>query len=53
LNRPLPRPPAWIWLFTTQIGPASFRAPSTASSGVKAGKPAAIGTLNALSTALA
>src|SRR4051794_1227145 len=21
LNLPLPRPPAWIWLFTTQIGP--------------------------------
>ena len=23
LNLPLPRPPAWIWLFTTQIGPGS------------------------------
>jgi len=38
---------------TTHSGPASFLAPSTASSGVKAGKPEAIGTPNALSTALA
>ena len=52
LKRPLPRPPAWIWLFTTQIGPASFWR-LQASSGVKAGKPEAIGTPNALSTALA
>ena len=37
MNLPLPRPPAWIWLLTTQSGPPSFRAAATASSGVKAG----------------
>ena len=36
-KRPLPRPPAWIWAFTTQTGPPSFSAASTASSTVKAG----------------
>ena len=35
---PLPRPPAWIWAFTTQIGPGSFSAAAlTASSAVNAG----------------
>ena len=53
LNLPLPRPPAWIWLFTTQSGPPSFLAAATASSGVKAGKPLATGAPNARSTALA
>ena len=43
MNLPLPRPPAWIWLFTTQSGPPSFLAASAASSGVKAGKPSATG----------
>ena len=50
LNLPLPRPPAWIWLFTTQSGPPSFCAASTASSGVNAGTPLATGAAKARST---
>ncbi len=34
---PLPRPPAWIWAFTTQTGPPSFSAAATASSTLNAG----------------
>src|SRR6185295_18785513 len=41
---PLPRPPAWIWAFTTQTLPPSFLAASTASSTVKAGMPREVGT---------
>ena len=53
LNLPLPRPPAWIWLLTTQIGPGSALAAATASSGVNAGLPAETGAAKAASTALA
>ena len=31
LNLPLPRPPAWIWLFTTHTGPPSSSAALRAS----------------------
>src|SRR5450631_2446416 len=41
---PLPRPPAWIWAFTTHTGPPSFFAASTASSTEKAGKPRGVAT---------
>src|SRR3970282_1464620 len=41
---PLPRPPAWIWAFTTQTLPPSFFAASSASSALKAGKPRGVGT---------
>ena len=36
---PLPRPPAWIWAFTTQTLPPSPLAASTASSTEKQGVP--------------
>ena len=41
---PLPRPPAWIWAFTTHTGPPSFWAASTASCTVNAGMPRGTGT---------
>src|SRR6266851_2617182 len=41
---PLPRPPAWICAFTTQILPPSFFAASTASSTENAGKPRGVAT---------
>ena len=52
LNLPLPRPPAWIWLFTTHSGPPSLAAASTASSGVNAAKPRETGAPYSLSSAL-
>ena len=53
LNLPLPRPPAWICAFTTQSGPGSFFAASTASSTVIAAWPAGTGTPNFASSSLA
>ena len=41
---PLPRPPAWICALTTQTGPPSFCAASTASCTVNAGMPRGTGT---------
>jgi len=43
-KRPAPRPPAWICDFTTNTGPGSFRAASTASSGVHATWPSKTAT---------
>ena len=40
---PLPRPPAWIWAFTTTGKPSSL-ATSTASSAVRATRPFGTGT---------
>ncbi len=42
----LPRPPAWIWAFTTQTGPPSSFAAFTASSTDMAGVPRGTGTPN-------
>ena len=53
LNLPLPRPPAWIWLFTTQIGPGSVFAAASESAGRSTGTPFEIGTPNSCSSALA
>src|SRR5512141_2616096 len=53
LNLPLPRPPAWIWLFTTQIGPGSCLAAASDSEAFKTGTPREIGTPNSCSRALA
>ena len=53
LNLPLPRPPAWICDFTTQSGPGSFFAASTASSTLIAAWPAGTGTPNFASSSLA
>ena len=53
LNLPLPRPPAWIWAFTTHTGPGRPWAAFTASAGVKAGPPSATGTPKPLSSCLA
>src|SRR6185295_9246999 len=49
---PLPRPPAWIWAFTTQTLPPSFFAASTASSTVNAGIPRDVGTPNLRNSSL-
>ena len=38
-NRPAPRPPAWIWAFTTQRPPPIASAAAAASSTVNAGRP--------------
>jgi len=40
----LPRPPAWIWLFTTTTGEPSSRAARSTSSGVVAAMPRSTGT---------
>ena len=53
LKVPLPRPPAWIWLFTTQTGPPSSLAAASASSGLKIATPLETGSPNSFSTALA
>src|ERR1700685_4345648 len=53
LNLPLPRPPAWIWLFTTQIGPPSVFAATSESEARSTGTPLEIGTPNSCSSALA
>src|SRR4029077_13509123 len=53
LNLPLPRPPAWIWLFTTQIGPGSFLAAASESEACNTASPREIGTPNSCSNALA
>src|SRR6478752_8725088 len=53
LNLPLPRPPAWIWLFTTQIGPGSVLAAASESEALRTGTPREIGTPNSCSNALA
>src|SRR4030088_3852428 len=53
LNLPLPRPPAWIWLFTTQIGPPSVLAATSESEARSTGTPFEIGTPNSCSSALA
>src|SRR5437870_5335875 len=53
LNLPLPRPPAWIWLFTTQIGPGSVFAAASASPALSTGTPFEIGTPNSCNSALA
>src|SRR3984893_7066581 len=53
LNLPLPRPPAWIWLFTTQTGPGSVFAATSASDARRTGTPFEIGTPNSCSSALA
>jgi hypothetical protein len=42
----LPRPPAWIWAFTTQTLPPSWFAAATASSTVKQGTPRGVVTPN-------
>src|SRR6201984_1250613 len=52
LNLPLPRPPAWIWLFTTQIGPGNCLAAASASSGFSTGTPFEICLPSAFSRAL-
>ncbi len=43
---PLPRPPAWIWAFTTQTLPPRVSAALTASSTENAGMPRGVGTPN-------
>src|ERR1700730_8640647 len=43
LNLPLPRPPAWIWDFTTYTGPGRVFAADTASLTVSAGCPSETG----------
>src|SRR5258708_2484269 len=53
LNLPLPRPPAWIWLFTTQIGPGSVFAAASESAARNTGAPREIGTPKSCSNALA
>ena len=53
MKRPAPRPPAWIWDFTTQTGPPSCLATSSASFGVYATPPAGTATPYFLSSALA
>src|SRR3984957_8192775 len=53
LNLPLPRPPAWIWLFTTQIGPGSVFAATSESEARRTGTPFEIGTPNSCNSALA
>src|SRR4051812_49702652 len=53
LNFPLPRPPAWIWLFTTQTGPGSCLAATSAIAASSSGTPFEIGTPNSCSSALA
>src|SRR3981081_2158692 len=53
LNLPLPRPPAWIWLFTTQTGPGSVLAATSESEARSPGTPFEIGTPNSCSSALA
>src|SRR5664280_6631 len=53
LNLPLPRPPAWIWLFTTQIGPGSVFAAASESADCSTGTPFEIGTPNSCSSDLA
>src|SRR3982074_1527627 len=53
LNLPLPRPPAWIWLFTTQTGPPSVFAATSESVARSTGTPREIGTPNSCSSALA
>src|ERR1700736_2258923 len=53
LNLPLPRPPAWIWLFTTQIGPGSTFAAASESAARNTGTPREIGTPKSCSNALA
>src|SRR2546430_770449 len=53
LNLPLPRPPAWIWLFTTQIGPGKDLAAASASPDFSTGTPREIGTPNSCSRAFA
>ena len=50
---PLPRPPAWIWAFTTQTGPGIDSAAFTASSTLKAGWPWPVGTPKERKTSLA
>src|ERR1700692_3738091 len=52
-NFPLPRPPAWIWLFTTQTGPPSVFAATSESAARSTGTPREIGTPNSCSSALA
>src|SRR5262249_57632543 len=49
----LPRPPAWIWAFTTTTGVPRSVAALAASSTENAGKPRGVGTPNSRSTALA
>jgi hypothetical protein len=49
---PLPRPPAWIWAFTTQTDPPSFFAASTASSTENAGMPRGVATPNLRNSSL-
>src|SRR5580692_11843296 len=53
LNLPLPRPPAWIWLFTTQIGPGSVLAATSETDARSTGTPLEIATPNSCSSALA
>src|SRR5258707_6045950 len=53
LNLPLPRPPAWIWLFTTQTGPLIVFAATSESAARSTGAPREIGTPNSCSSALA
>src|SRR6195952_5084993 len=53
LNWPWPRPPAWIWLFTTQTGPPSFLAAASDSDACSTATPLEIGTPNSCSSALA
>src|SRR4051812_11440824 len=53
LNFPLPRPPAWIWLFTTQTGPGNCFAATSAIAASSSGTPFEIGTPKSCSSALA
>src|SRR5712675_1705212 len=52
LNLPLPRPPAWIWDFTTCTGPGRVFAAATASLTVSAGCPSETGAPKLFRTAL-
>ena len=49
----LPRPPAWIWAFTAQMPPPSWRAAPSACSGVVARMPRGMATPNFLRISLA
>ncbi len=49
---PLPRPPAWIWAFTTQTLPPSALAAATASATVKHGVPRGVATPYFLNSSL-
>src|ERR1700692_2357434 len=53
LNLPLPRPPAWIWLFTTQTGPGRVFAATSESEARNTATPREIGTPKSCNSAVA